>query len=61
MSKLISVEIELLVEVKEESPEAKVREEIESAMNSACSFLEGSEIRDPDCAGVSYKLNVKEI
>jgi hypothetical protein len=56
MSRSVTVQIGLILDVKKEPTLAEVKQQIEYAMNAACSFLEQSEIRDPKGAGVYYEL-----
>jgi hypothetical protein len=62
VSRSVTVQIGLILDVKKKPTLAEVKQQIEYAMNTACSFLEQSEIRDPKGAGVYYELkNLDEL
>jgi hypothetical protein len=57
MSRTIDMTLTLSIDVREETTIAQARAEMEAAVNTACSQLEGSRFRDRNGAGVSYRVS----
>jgi hypothetical protein len=57
MSRSVVASIKVIFDVKEDVTPDAAKQQIEYAMNTACTFLEQSDVRDPKGAGVYYELD----